>query len=332
MTNNTKLHKADFQIPENGNVRCVLCPHYCVLHEGQSGICGVRSVQNGVLVSNTYGYPAALQIDPIEKKPLFHFLPGTHTFSIGTQGCNLECKFCQNWHLSMQHGHLHEYLSAEDIMKEIRRSDCQSIAFTYNEPIVFSEYALDIIKLAKKDGYPCIFVTNAYISEEARPKIFSQVDAANIDLKAFSDETYRKYTGASLQPVLDTISWCIGNKIHTEITCLLIPGVNDDNNTLHKVTQWIYKHCGADTPVHMNAFHPDYKMMDHPMTPRKTLERARTIALGNGLHYVYVGNYPFFDNNTYCPVCGETVIERKGYQITLKQGHEHPVAVQWSDS
>lgn len=329
MTDITKQHKADFWTRDGEKIRCELCPHYCVLHEGQSGLCGVRKVQDGQLLSTVYGYPAAMQIDPIEKKPLFHFLPGSRTFSIGTQGCNLACKFCQNWHLSMQHGHQFDYFTPEAVMEEIRHSDCRSVAFTYNEPLVFAEYAIDIMKLAAEEGYPRIFVTNGYVSDEARERVFSHVSAVNIDLKAFSDEVYRKYTGGSLKPVLDTISWCVRKGIHTEITCLLIPGANDDDDTLKKSTQWILKNCGADTPVHMNAFHPDYKMMDRPMTSRTTLEQARNIAYESGLHYVYVGNYPGFDNNTYCPKCGKAVIIRNAYDIKINPDHPQIASVHW---
>jgi pyruvate formate lyase activating enzyme len=230
----------------------------------------------------------------------------------------------------MQRGRPHSYISPETMMREIRHSNCSSVAFTYNEPIVFSEYAMAIAELAEKENYPCIYVTNGYISDKAREQVFSRLSAVNIDLKAFTDAAYKKYIGGTLRPVLDTIRWCVENNIHTEITCLLIPGVNDDESSVRSSCEWILKYCGADTPLHLNAFHPDYKMMDHPMTSRITLENARNVARESGLNYVYVGNYPGFDNNTYCPECGELLIERRGYQVRCHPDHRHPSAIHWS--
>ncbi|MDD3095336.1 MAG: AmmeMemoRadiSam system radical SAM enzyme [Candidatus Neomarinimicrobiota bacterium] len=327
MNNQSLYPEARFWKRKGESILCELCPHACILHEGQSGLCGSRIHEAGKLRSTVYGYPSALQSDPIEKKPLFHFLPGTRTFSIGTQGCNLSCKFCQNWHLSAQHGREHEYVSPKELVLAAKNNRCKSIAFTYNEPIIFAEYALDIIDLAEQEKIPCIFVTNGYVSELARETVFSGLRAVNIDLKAFSDTIYRHYTGGSLRPVLDTILWCVNKGIHTEITTLLIPGVNDDDLSLEKSTQWIVKNCGEDTPLHLTAFHPDYMMTDHPGTSRQSLERARKIATASGLRYVYVGNYPGFDNNTYCPQCGEIVIERKGYQVTLHKEHQHSLPI-----
>jgi len=319
-----------FWEPENGAVRCTLCPHRCLIENGHSGRCKVRENINGELYSSVYGIPSALQIDPVEKKPLYHFLPGSRTFSIGTQGCNLFCKFCQNWHLSREKGHHTTWFEAEDLVRKARENGCASVAFTYNEPIVFAEYTLDIRKYAEKAGLPCIFVTNGYISDSAREKVFSGLQAVNIDLKAFSGEVYRRYTGGKLGPVLKTIEYCINAGIHTELTTLVIPGVNDDEEQIQQECKWIAANCGEDTVLHVSAFHPDYLMRDHPGTSRKTLERVRDTAQESGLRYVYVGNYPGFDNNTYCPHCGRKVIDRGTYPFTYDREHEHELPIIWS--
>ncbi len=329
--NNTHQYKeAEFWTRDGENITCHLCPHACTLHAGQAGLCGVRIYSNDVLLSTAYGFPSAMQIDPIEKKPLYHFLPGTKTFSIGTRGCNLSCKFCQNWHLSTRKGHDAVWVSPEHIVKKAIQADCKSIAFTYNEPIVFSEYAMAVQVLAEKAGLPCIFVTNGFITPEAREQIFKKLRAVNIDLKAFSESLYTEYTGGSLHPVLDTIEWSVRQGIHTEITTLLIPGVNDDEQMIKKECQWIIKHCGTDIPLHLSAFHPDYKMKDYPMTSRYILERSKQIAEDCGLQYVYVGNYPGFDNSTYCPVCGKKIIDRDSYRINIFTPHEHKIPIIWS--
>jgi len=329
MSNLTKHHPAEFWEAKGDNIQCWLCPHLCTLSEGQSGQCLVRTVIDGKLISTIYAHPSALHIDPIEKKPLYHFLPGTKSFSVGTQGCNLKCDFCQNWQLSTRPEHPNVYVSPEDIVSKALETSCQSIAFTYNEPIVFAEYAMDIRDHAEKAGLPCILVTNGYITPEAREKVFKGIKAVNIDLKAFSEDIYIKYTGAKLTPVLDTIIWCIEKGIHTEITILTIPGVNDDPDMIRKECRWISKNCGNDTVLHINAFHPDYKMKDHPRTSRSVLECNRKIAHECGLKYVYIGNYPGFDNNTYCPKCGETIIERDYYQITCVESHVHELPIIW---
>jgi len=292
----------------------------------------VRSVLNNELVSHVYGSPSALRVDPIEKKPLYHFLPGSRTLSLGTQGCNLKCRFCQNWHLSTQTGHTSIEISPEEIIEEAKRTSCDSIAFTYNEPVVFAEYAMAIRDLAKKEDIPCIMVTNGYISSEARKEVFKDIKAVNIDLKAFTDEIYVKFTGGNLKHVLNTIKWCVAQGIHTELTTLIIPGVNDDTENLTRECQWIIKHCGEDTVLHINAFHPDHKMKDYPRTSRSLLTKAYDIAKESGLNYVYIGNYPGFDNNTYCPVCGEIIIERDLFNIEGTDSHKHKLPITWSMS
>lgn len=332
--NNKKVQekKTLFWKSENGAVRCELCPHNCLVQKGDAGLCGVRENNNDKMISTVYGYPSALHADPIEKKPLFHFLPGTRSFSIGTWGCNLFCKFCQNWQLIESSDYRTAWHEPENIVKMAQETGCKSIAFTYNEPIIFSEYALDIQKIAKAAGLACIYVTNAYITDTARDKVFSGLNAVNIDLKAFSEEVYKKYIGGRLRPVLDTIKYCVDNGIHTEITTLVIPGVNDDDDHIKKECEWIIENCGEDVPLHINAFHPAYKMMDYPITPRKTLQRTKETAKTCGLHYVYVGNYPGFDNNTYCHQCGHTIIDRNTYPFRLDKKHEHKTPVIWSFS
>ena len=330
MFKQTTHHPALFGKQRDGKIQCLLCPHACLLSEGQSGLCQVRTVIDGTLISTVYALPSALRVDPMEKKPLYHFLPGTRTFSLGTQGCNLKCKFCQNWHLSTRHGHATVTVSPEEIVSEALDAGCDSIAFTYNEPIIFAEYAMDIKQVAEGTGLPCIMVTNGYINPEPREILFKGIKAVNIDLKAFSDELYQAYTGATLAPVLDTIAWCVREGIHTEITTLIIPGCNDDPDMIRKECDWIVQACGADTVLHLNAFHPDHLMKDYPMTGRNSLQTAREIALESGLNYVYVGNYPGFDNNTYCPVCGEKVLERDQYDIKAHRGHQHPLPITWS--
>ncbi len=332
MSKNKKHHKALFWERKGKDIRCLLCPHHCILSEGQTGLCMVRSVIDNELVSLVYGSPSALRIDPIEKKPLYHFLPGSRSLSLGTQGCNLKCRFCQNWHLSTQMGHTSLEISPQEVVQEAKRTSCESIAFTYNEPIIFAEYAMDIRDLAQKENIPCIMVTNGYISSEACEMVFKDIKAVNIDLKAFTDETYVKYTGGNLKYVLDTIKWCVDHNIHTEITTLVIPGVNDDPETITKECQWILRHCGENTAFHINAFHPDHKMKDYPRTSRSSLVQARDIAIDCGLKYVYIGNYPGFDNNTYCPVCGEMIIERDLFNIDGTASHKHELPIIWSVS
>jgi pyruvate formate lyase activating enzyme len=330
MTNIHKYTEAAFWAPEGDRIRCYLCPHACLLQEGQTGICGVRSRLDGKLRSSVYGSPAAIQIDPIEKKPLYHFLPGSRTFSIGTMGCNLSCLFCQNWHLSTRQVHDDLSISPEYVVEKAIETECASIAFTYNEPTVFAEYAMEIRDIAAKQDLPCILVSNGFITPQARKDLYSGIRAVNIDLKGFSENIYSTYCGGKLMPVLDTISYCIEKGIHTEITTLLIPGVNDDESMLKEEFSWIVKNCGKNTPLHLSAFHPTHKMMDHPPTSRSILERAKQTALECGLNYIYIGNYPGFDNNTLCPECGQTVIDRHMGKIRAYIPHEHDVPIIWS--
>lgn len=330
MHNSNKHHPAKFWESLGDKFLCLLCPHQCTLSEGQSGLCMVRSVVNGEFVTSVYGYPAAMHVDPIEKKPLYHFLPGTNSFSVGTQGCNIKCKFCQNWHLSTQIGHIVDYVTPENIVQEALTSECSSISLTYNDPIVFAEYAMDIRDKAKEHALPCTYITNGYITPQAREEVFKDIKAVNIDLKAFSNSIHLKYTGAKLAPILDTIKWCIKNNIHTEITNLIIPGVNDDEQILKKQCQWISKNCGSDIALHINAFHPDHQMKDYPRTSRQILKKCSNIAKECGLNYVYVGNYPGFDNNSYCDECHELIVKRDAYEVNIYNHDKHKLPIIWS--
>lgn len=300
-------------------IQCDLCPRQCHLKEGQRGVCVVRGNHQGQLQTETYGRTCGLCIDPIEKKPLYHFFPGSRVFSFGTVGCNLVCEFCQNWHLSRSEAVPHgERQTPQKLVSAAKANGCRSVAFTYNEPVVFIEYALDVARACREQGIKTVAVTNGYIAASARSDFFSVIDAANVDLKAFSDDFYRKLCGAaSLQPVLDTLLYI---KKHTaawlEITTLLIPDANDSDSELNAMTQWIVNALGPDIPIHFSAFHPAYRMLSKPRTPVETLIRARQIALKNGMKYVYIGNViDGAGTQTYCPHCKKSVIQRAGYQI-----------------
>ena len=304
---------------ENGRIQCDLCPQACKLDEGQRGICFVRMRENDQVVLTTYGRSSGFAIDPIEKKPLNHFLPGTKAYSFGTAGCNLRCKFCQNWHISKarENDILSKVSSPESIAKLAKEYGCQSVAFTYNEPIIFMEYAIDVAKECHKLGLKTVAVTNGYICDEPRREFFSHMDAANVDLKGFTDRFYKDITGSRLEPVLDTLVYL---KKHTdvwfEITTLLIPDENDSLEEVDKETIWIKENLGVDVPVHFTAFHPAWKMMDKPRTPLETLIRARDKAMENGLRYVYTGNIPHPEGSrTFCYNCKKCIIARSGYEI-----------------
>jgi len=317
-------HKID-----DGRIQCDLCPRDCKLHEGQRGACFVRMRQNDQMVLTTYGRSSGFCIDPIEKKPLNHFYPGSSVFSFGTAGCNLACKFCQNWDISKSRDmdRLMDQASPETIAIAAQQHGCKSVAFTYNDPVIFAEYAMDVADACHKRGIKTVAVTAGYIHEAARRDFFAKIDAANVDLKAFTEEFYYKLTGAHLQPVLDTLIYLKHETdVWLEITTLLIPGKNDSDEEITAMCQWIKKELGIDVPLHFSAFHPDYKMMDIPATPTATLIRAREIALKEGLRYVYTGNVHNKDGDTtYCPGCHSTLIERDWYQINqyrlTKDGH-----------
>jgi len=305
---------------EDGRIQCDLCPRACQLKEGQRGFCFVRARKNDQIVLTTYGRSSGFCIDPIEKKPLNHFLPGSAVFSFGTAGCNLGCKFCQNWDISRSHetDTLADQAMPETIAKAAKNMGCRSVAFTYNDPIIFLEYAIDVAKKCHKLGIKTVAVTNGYINEEPRKEFFSHMDAANIDLKAFTEEFYWKMTNAHLQPVLDTLNYL---KHHTniwfELTTLLIPGHNDSEAEINKSTQWVVENLGPDVPMHFTAFFPTWKMLNVPATPLETLIKARDIAIKNGVRYAYTGNaHDIEGSSTYCHHCGRCIIERDGYVIS----------------
>jgi pyruvate formate lyase activating enzyme len=304
---------------EDGRIQCDLCPRDCKLHEGQRGACFVRMRENDQMVLTTYGRSSGFCIDPIEKKPLNHFYPGSSVFSFGTAGCNLACKFCQNWDISKskEMDRLMDQASPETIAITAAKHDCKSVAFTYNDPVIFAEYAMDTADACHARGIKTVAVSAGYIHEQPRRDFFAKMDAANIDLKAFTDEFYFKLTGAHLQPVLDTLLYLHHETdCWLEITTLLIPGKNDSDEEITAMSQWIKNELGADVPLHFSAFHPDYKMLDIPPTPVATLVRAREIALQQGLHYVYTGNVHNIEGDTtFCPKCHATLIERDWYQI-----------------
>ncbi len=305
---------------EDGRVQCEVCPRFCKLSEGQRGFCFVRANQNHQIVLTTYGHSSGFCVDPIEKKPLFHFLPGTAVLSFGTAGCNLSCKFCQNWNISKSREveTLSEEASPEMIAFAARKSGCKSVAYTYNDPTVFMEYAIDVAQACRELGIKSVAVTAGYICKEPRKEFYQYMDAANVDLKGFTERFYEKITGSQLQPVLETLVYLKKEtKVWFEITNLLIPGENDSEKETEEMTQWIFENLGPDIPLHFTAFHPDWKMMEYSPTPLSTLIRARQIALKNGLHYVYTGNLSNQEGEaTFCHHCGEKVIGRNQYALT----------------
>jgi pyruvate formate lyase activating enzyme len=304
---------------DDGRLQCDLCPRDCRLHEGQRGLCFVRRMQGGQMVLTTYGRSSGFCVDPIEKKPLNQFYPGTSVLSFGTAGCNLACKFCQNWDISKSRemDTLMDAATPEAIAVAAERLGCKSVAFTYNDPVIFAEYAIDTADACHAKGIQTVAVTAGYIHREPRREFFSRIDAVNVDLKAFTEDFYFKLTGAHLQPVLDTLVYLAKDTtVWTEITTLLIPGRNDSDAELEAECKWIRDRLGPDVPLHFSAFHPDWKMRDVPPTPPETLTRARDIALRAGLRYVYTGNvHDEAGGSSYCPSCGETVIRRDWYDI-----------------
>ena len=307
-------------------VRCTLCPHHCLISSGKSGICNVRKNKGGQLYSLVYGHPAALNVDPIEKKPLYHFYRGSQALSIGTVGCNLTCKFCQNWQLARgEFRKQRQAMSPEEIVKLARKKNCDSIAFTYNEPTIFGEYLLDISKIAHQQDIKTIMVTNGFITEEAVNDIYPHIDAANVDIKFFTDELYREYTGGRLQAILDAILAMQKHGTFIEITNLIIPELNDSPKEFKEFINWIKENLGDETPLHLSAFHPAYKMKDHPSTSKNQLDTLYEIAKKQGLKYIYEGNVRSDEhNNTYCPACGNLLIERSYFSVTknnIKEGH-----------
>lgn len=303
----------------NGKIQCDLCPRFCKLHERQRGLCFVRACQNGQMVLTTYGRASGFAIDPIEKKPLYHFLPGTPILSFGTVGCNLACKFCQNWDISKSREFetLIVEASPDAVARAAKALGCKSVAYTYNDPVIFHEYVLDTAQACRELGIKSVAVTAGYVCPEPRQEFYQHIDAANVDLKAFSEDFYHKICGGHLQPVLETLEYIKHEtKVWLEITTLLIPGENDSDEEIDAMTRWVVEKLGPDTPLHFTAFHPDWKMLDKPPTPLSTLIRARAIAMKNGLHYVYTGNVHYPEgNSSWCHQCGQLLIGRDGYGL-----------------
>ena len=304
---------------DDGRIQCDLCPRFCHLRDGQRGACFVRQRAGSGMVLTTYGRSSGFCIDPIEKKPLNHFYPGSSVFSFGTAGCNLACKFCQNWDISKSQDmdRLMDQASPEEIARVAAEHGCRSVAFTYNDPVIFAEYAMDVADACHERGVQTVAVTAGYIHDAARREFFAKMDAVNVDLKAFTEDFYQHLTGARLQPVLDTLVYL---KHETgcwfELTTLLIPGKNDSTEEIEAMSKWIVRELGRDVPIHFTAFHPDYKLDDLPPTPAATLRQARKIALDAGIRHVYTGNvHDTEGGTTFCPGCGKGVIVRDWHRI-----------------
>jgi pyruvate formate lyase activating enzyme len=304
---------------DDGRIQCDLCPRECHLHEGQRGACFVRARSGDAMVLTTYGRSSGFCIDPIEKKPLNHFLPGSAVLSFGTAGCNLACRFCQNWDISKSRDmdRLTDSASPEAIARAAAQSGCRSVAFTYNDPVIFAEYAMDAADACHAEGLKSVAVTAGYISPGARREFYAKMDAANVDLKGLTDEFYVKLTGAKLAPVLDTLAYLKHETgVWFEITTLLIPTKNDSDADNRAMAKWIYRELGPDVPLHFTAFHPDFKMTELPPTPPATLARMRRIAIDEGLHFVYTGNvHDREGGTTFCPKCRAALIVRDWYRI-----------------
>ncbi len=304
---------------EDGRVQCDVCPRHCRLREGQRGLCYVRQCLDDQIRLVSYGRSSGFCVDPIEKKPLNHFYPGSSVLSFGTAGCNLACKFCQNWDMSKSRemDTLADRASPERLADAAVELACQSIAFTYNDPIIFLEYAMDVAAACREQGVKSVAVTAGYVDPEPRAAFFGAMDAANVDLKAFTERFYNKICGGHLAPVLETLEF-IRHETDTwlELTTLLIPGENDSDEEIDEMTGWVVEHLGPDVPMHFTAFHPDWKMRDVGPTPAATLSRARRIAMGNGVHFAYTGNvHDAEGGSTWCPSCGELLIERDWYRL-----------------
>jgi pyruvate formate lyase activating enzyme len=308
---------------DDGRIQCDVCPRYCQLAEGQRGLCFVRARKDDAVVLTTYGRSSGFCVDPIEKKPLAHFLPGTPVLSFGTAGCNLTCRFCQNWDISKSRetDTLGEEAPPERIARAARALGCRSVAFTYNDPVIFLEYAVDTARACHEVGLRAVAVTAGYVCPEPRRELFAHLDAANIDLKGFSEDFYHRVCGGRLADVLDTLVW-VHRETQTwlEITTLLIPGENDSDEEIERMSAWVAANLGPQVPWHFTAFHPDYRLLDRPATPLATLRRARDIARRHGMRYVYTGNvYDPDGASTVCHDCGALLIGRDGYDITAWQ-------------
>jgi pyruvate formate lyase activating enzyme len=327
-----------FERLEDGRLLCTACPRACKLKDGQRGLCFVRARKGDGMVLTTMNKSSGFCIDPIEKKPLNHFLPGSSVFSFGTAGCNLACSYCQNWSISTSRNvdTLGQEATGDMIAKTAYENGCRSIAFTYNDPVIFAEYAVEVADAARERGLKSVAVSAGYVEGKPREMLFSKMDAANIDLKAFTQDYYRQYCKGRLDVVLDTIDYLVNElKIWVELTTLVIPGLNDSVDEIAGMSDWVLKTLGPNVPLHFSAFRPEHRMLDRPPTPHETLIRARQTALKAGLNYVYIGNIPDTGRqSTWCPCCRAKVVERTGYRLTLyaldEKGHclhcHHPVS------
>ncbi|RMD87374.1 MAG: AmmeMemoRadiSam system radical SAM enzyme [Candidatus Dadabacteria bacterium] len=305
----------------NGKIVCTLCPRECSLSEGQRGLCFVRGREEDSIVLYTYGKTSGLCVDPIEKKPLYHFLPSSSVLSFGTAGCNLTCKFCQNWHMSKSRDIATSsiHYSPSEIAQIAKRQKCASVAFTYNDPVIFMEYAVDTAQACREEGIASVAVTAGYINKEPREEFFRYIDGANIDLKGFTESFYKKLCTGKLGAVLDTLRYVAKEtNVWLEVTTLLIPEENDSPNEIERLSSWIANELGRNVPLHFTAFHPDFRLTNRPRTPLETLVRAREIALSNGLNFVYIGNVLHEDGSTtYCRRCHLPLIKRWGYSTEI---------------
>ncbi len=313
------------RLPDN-RARCRVCSHRCIVGEGKFGICGTRKNINGKIHTTIYNTVSSEAVDPIEKKPLYHFLPGTHSYSLGSIGCNFRCEHCQNWNISQvspEEAYTRN-ITPEEAVKRARDSGCKSISWTYNEPAIWHEYTYDSAVLAKKAGLKTIYVTNGYITEEALRRIAPYLDAYRVDIKSFSEDFYKKICGARLAPVLESTRLARELGMHIETVTLIIPTKNDSIDEIIRIVRWVHDNLGPDTPMHFTRFHPMYRMEDTYSTPVETLERAYDIAKNEGMRFVYTGNVPGHKyENTYCPKCNNLLIERKGFgvgEIRMRDG------------
>jgi len=308
-----------WETTKNNKILCTLCPRYCTIGEGQNGFCYVRKNIDGQLWSLAYSRPTGFAIDPIEKKPLNHFLPGSSILSFGTAGCNLGCKFCQNWTTTKSKiDDINSvFASPEDVVAIAKKQKTPSIAFTYNDPVIFGEFVIDVSKLAREENIRSVMVTAGYVDKNARKEIFKHIDAANVDLKAFSEMFYHKLTLSHLNDVLDTLVWLKNETgVWFEITTLLIPGENDSEEEIKKMCDWILKNLGDSVPLHFTAFHPSFRMNSIPATPASTLKESRNIALDAGIKYCYTGNITDVrGQTTFCPSCKREVIVRDWHSV-----------------
>ena len=309
-----------YTVRDDGKVQCRLCPHHCVLSDGKRGICRVRENRGGKLYSLVYEMPCAIHVDPIEKKPLYHFLPGSLSMSVGTAGCNMTCMHCQNWELSNSDPEKIpcSRLDTDTLVSRSREQDCRSIAYTYNEPGINYEYVLEASKKARDNGLKNVLVTNGYLEIDPGKQLYPFIDAANVDLKGFNDSFYRKICGAKLQPVLDTLKLLKEMNVWIEVTTLVIPGYNDSDEEIEKMCKWIVENLGKEYPLHFSAYYPAHKLQDAPPTPIGTLERARDIAVDEGIRYVYLGNVRT-PAVTMCPSCGEEVLSRNIFRMSANK-------------